>query len=523
MNSHKATLIFWSLATVNLLFWTFFPWWMQPSSASYDAMEAFAYAREWVWGTAKHPALPFWFLESVYQATGRATWGCYLASQLCVVLGLWGVWKLSREYLDESLALLVVFSAMTYRYFNLGAINYTTSVPPVSLWCVAIYFFVVSVKNNRFRDWSLLGIVLGAGCLSKYSFFALIATMLAAMVVYSDARRYVKTPGPYLTTLIAFLLFLPHFIWVWQHDFITIDSGSKIVTGVAISHWSNHLRSPLQFLVSQSALFLPLLICLIPLTGYVWQYRWRYSEQVRTADEVENTADKNSQFPNRSLPTFLIFVPVLLHVLVAAIGGRNLRPAYGSPLWSLIGLWVLINFQTTVTPQRLRQSVLVTCGVLVTIVICYVANYQFYYTLNPNEGCRIHFPGPALAESLETTWRERCGDAPCPWISGDWKIACHAAYRMPARPRVLCYYDGLAAGEKPVSRNMSDADINREGGIVVWNTDDFPPATIPEWLFVRYPRAEIIPQPLSLAWQTSATPPPLRVGYAIILPNHAHR
>ncbi|MGL4943998.1 MAG: glycosyltransferase family 39 protein [Thermoguttaceae bacterium] len=505
MTSQQASRTFWILAAAHLLFWTFFPWWMQPSSASYDAMEALAYAPEWVLGTAKHPALPFWFLETVYQATGRATWGCYLASQLCVVLGLWGVWKLSREFLSESLALVVVATTMMYRYFNLGSLNYTTSVPPVSLWCVAIYFFVVSVKYNRLRDWAFLGVVLGAGCLSKYSVFLLIATMVAAMLVYADARRFLKTVGPYLTTLIAFLLFLPHLIWTWQHDFVTVASGANSVTGHG--HWSNHLVSPLEFLASQVALVLPVLIGLIPLTGYAWQYRWKSHEN-----------DDAASFTNRSLLTFLIFVPVALHALAAAVGGGHLRPAYGSPLWTLIGLWVLVNLQTTVTPQRVRQSVVTIAGVFAVTIGCYVATYQFCYTFNPNEGCRIHFPGPALASTLEDAWRERCGDVPCKWITGDWKLTCHAAYRMNDRPRVLCYYSGLDAGQTPVILSMSDADINRDGGIVVWDATNFLDGAIPEWLLVRYPCAKVAPETLSLAWQTDATPHPLCVRYAIISP-----
>ncbi|MGL6225814.1 MAG: glycosyltransferase family 39 protein [Thermoguttaceae bacterium] len=511
--------LFWIVVGTHFLLWTFLPWFIQPSPATYDVMEMFILGREWVLGSSKHPPLPFWVLEIVYQLTGRATFACYLASQIWVFLGLWAVWRLSREFLSNSLALLVVLSSLTYRYFNLGSISYTTSVPPVSLWCLAITFFYLALRYNRKRFWVLLGITLGAGLLSKYSLALLIVCMLLYLTCFTVERRYWKTAGPYLTTMTAFLVFLPHLVWMFQNDFITLKYAESVVLGNQT--WLSHLTSPAKFLFSQIILVLPVLICLIPLTGFAWQLRFvRLNGATSLRDEDQNRRgqrEKDGRIAREShFLTFMIFVPFLLQIIIPVLNGTPLRTAYGSPLWTLLPLWMLTTFKIDVNCKRIKQTVLLTVGVILTTLTCYVLDYQFVYQFYPNEGCRIHFPGPALARSLEKIWQDQCPTStPSPsWLTGDWKLAGHAAYQMQERPRVLCYYNGLGPGEKPVNFKVGDDEINKNGGMIVWEGDN----PNPDWLQKRYPHAVLIEEPLILSWQTRAKCPQLHVRVAVIPP-----
>ncbi|MGL4594068.1 MAG: glycosyltransferase family 39 protein [Thermoguttaceae bacterium] len=504
MTPRMGAWFFWTICLLNGLLWTLLPWWFQPSPATYDVTEAFVMAREWLMGTSKHPPLPFWALESVYQLTGSAHFSGYLIGQLWTTLGLWSVWKLSRQYVSESLALLVVIADTTYRYCNIGVMNYTTSVPVISLWCVSIYFFFNALRNNRKRDWFLLGISLGAGIMCKYSFAILIGTMIVYMGVFQMGRCRWKTPGPYLTTLVAFFMFLPHWIWVVQHDYPTIQTARDSVS--SSGNWMGHLISPLEFGIIQPLLFLPILICLIPLTGFIWQ--------LRLLPKHEQSPQKQEM---NSFLSWMIGFPFLLHLLAAGIGGGHFRPAYGSPLWMFLGLWMLTHFYIDISARRMKQVVGLTFVITGIIILCYILNYQLFYFFTPNKGCRIHFPGKALAESVTQIWSEQSA-SPCPWISGDWKLAGHAAYNMKNRPRVLCYYFGCQSGQTTVNIDATDAMMNRDGGIVLWMEDEEHPALVPAWLYERYPRAHVGNQTLILPWQTTANPPPLRVQYAVIPP-----
>ncbi len=498
--------IFWIFALTHFIVWTFLPWLIQYSPGNKDVIESLILSKEWVMGSIKHPPLPWWVLESVYQLTGRAEFGSYMAAQLWGLLGLWSVWRLSREYVSDLMALIVVFSAASYRYFNLGSISYTTSVPPVSIWCFVICFFALALKYNKIRYWIITGLALGVGLLCKYSLGILVLTILLFMFFSPRARKYWKTSGPWLSTLAAFLVFLPHFIWVVQNDFVTIQSAGRTITDV--SRWMNHLISPLKFALAQLALFVPVTIGLIPLLGIAWKLRWIPYDKEKT--------DKNFE---RNYLAFMIYVPVIMHILTGAIFGAKMRPAYGSPLWTLIGLWFIVNFQANIQYANIKKAVLLCFAVIGVIIACYILNYQFYYWVTPEKPSKIHFPGIELGSAVSEKWHSRFGE-PCPYISGDWILAGQAAIHMKERPSVLCYYNGAQMDQKMVGFYASDKDLNEKGGIIVWELNkEMPGDYVPEWLFKRYPKAAVSPETIIIPYHTNnAKLWPLHVRFAIVPP-----
>ncbi|MDO5581195.1 MAG: glycosyltransferase family 39 protein, partial [Planctomycetia bacterium] len=506
-----AAKIFWLFAFFHLLFWTIYPWLTQPSPGTYDVMEAFIMGKEWIMGSAKHPPLPFWVLESIYQICGRADFAGYLAAQCWVLLGLWAVWRLSREYLPILPALLVVGASSIYRYFNLGALSYTTSVPPVSLWCLAICFFYLSLQYNRFFWWFLTGLVLGLGLLSKYSVGILILSILLFMIWNPKGRSFWKTSGPWISTLTAFFVFLPHLIWVVQNDFITVRSAEGVL--VSAPAWYQHIKSPLTFACSQIFLFLPVLIALIPLTGFSWQL-----------ERSPLPMEKEDRF-KRSFLNFMILFPFLLHVLVALFFGTKMRTAYGSPLWTLIALWMLVFFRYHLTRKTVRRTIYLIVFLYILTIGSHFVNYQLG-CIASNKAAKIYFPGRQLAEELTKRW-QKVSDRPCPYLSGEWKLAGHAAYQMKDRPSVLCYYYGINISQKPAALYASDKDFNEKGGIILWGMDhSWKENEIPDWISKRYPCAQISPEILEIPWDLpSWVPqekrknfPPLRVRYAILSP-----
>ena len=67
----------------------FVGWTLAPAlthiSVPLDVAEGYAWGREWVIATYKHPALPSWLLEGSRVLTGAIGWPAYVISQLFVV------------------------------------------------------------------------------------------------------------------------------------------------------------------------------------------------------------------------------------------------------------------------------------------------------------------------------------------------------------------------------------------------------------------------------------------------------
>lgn len=507
LDTKTAAKLFWGFAIVWFAVWTAVPWLLMPAPAKNDVLEALVLGNEWVWGSAKHPPVPFWILGTFYQIFRQPVLASAVAGELFVMLGLWSIWRLARYYLSESMALTVVLATACYRYLNIGGVNFTTAIPPVSLWCLTIFLMFRTLRYERLRDWFAVGAGLGVGLMCKYSFGILILAAVLYLCWEPKARKYWKTPGPWLTTLTAFLIFLPHIVWTVQNHFPTIRYAAACLS----DHTTllDHLTAPAAFAGSQILIVLPILIPLIWLLGFLWQLRWKtVTSENADSDRVER---------ERRFLTFMIFVPFTIQVIIFALGGR-MKPTYGSPLWTLLGLWFVVVFQRREGTAAVRNTVLAAVGIMAITVVVFCADYKLHYLIKDRPN-RIHFPGPALGSALDAAWHQRF-DVPCPYLSGDWIITGSASLYMKERPSVLCYYYGLDEDQTPVGLYASDDDLNRSGGMVVWNQwDGKEPTGAPDYLKTRYPTAEIAPTVLSVPYQTRHRLPPLKVRYAIVPPS----
>ena len=119
LTPRQASRLFWLFAVLWFLIWSVLPALLMPSPGTYDVIEQYIISGEWVLGSSHHPPLPFWVLETCYQLCGQSIISSYICGSFFSVLGLWAVWRLSRYYLTETLALLAVLASASYRYFSM--------------------------------------------------------------------------------------------------------------------------------------------------------------------------------------------------------------------------------------------------------------------------------------------------------------------------------------------------------------------------------------------------------------------
>src|SRR5512146_380437 len=89
------------------------------------------------------------------------------------------------------------------------------------LWWILIGWFTIRLlKSDDPRWWLAIGAAIGLGLETKYAIAFLIAGVLAG-VVLSHARRDLRSKWFWAGVAIALLIFLPNFVWLLQHDFIS--------------------------------------------------------------------------------------------------------------------------------------------------------------------------------------------------------------------------------------------------------------------------------------------------------------
>jgi len=113
-------------------------------------------------------------------------------------------------------ALAVAFSPLTL--FGGTEFQYTSF--DLLWWVLIAYFTICLLKSGNPRWWLAIGAVIGVGLLTKYAIVFYIAGILAGLV-FTPARRFLKTGWFWAGVVLALLIFLPNLLWLVRHDFIS--------------------------------------------------------------------------------------------------------------------------------------------------------------------------------------------------------------------------------------------------------------------------------------------------------------
>ena len=102
---------------------------------------------------------------------------------------------------------------------------------------------------NKKTDWIFFGVFSALGFLSKYLFIYLLLSFFIFFIV--NFKNYKKSLNGYiLSVLISLTLLIPHFLWLFENNFITIFYGLDR-SGVSEFNFIDNLKNPLTFLLKQ--------------------------------------------------------------------------------------------------------------------------------------------------------------------------------------------------------------------------------------------------------------------------------
>lgn len=192
-----------------------------------------------------------------------------VAGGVLVALAMLIAWRLGGGTFAQGLAGVAVIGSPVYlAVYSLLSMN---AFEPV-FWMAAAYVLVRIIQTGDGRLWIVLGALLGLGLENKHStsFFAI---ALAAALVMSPERRWLRTRWPWLAAAVALALFLPNLLWQVHNGFPTLEALSNVrKTG------KNVVLGPAEF-VGQQVLMLHPVLLPIWLAGLGWLFlaaRGRY-------------------------------------------------------------------------------------------------------------------------------------------------------------------------------------------------------------------------------------------------------
>ncbi len=462
-------------------------------NAPLDVVEMLYWGREWQWGYGKHPPLPAWLAEMAWWLAGGRVDGVYCLGYALLAITIWAVWRLARLMVPPRTAFIAALSLEGVLFYTYWGYEYNNNVALTAFWALTTLFLYRACRRGRLRDWLATGLCAGLGLLSKYSLAFLLVPMLLWMVLQPRAAQHWRRPGPYVAVAIMLLLVLPHLAWVSSHDWLTVTYASNRAGKVTFQLGARFLN-PLSFLGYQAAYVLPVLIALgwclrcDVQRGWKWlAHRVRRSGPRKSCDctgEARRFAESEASFAG----SYLLAVgigPLVLHLVVAMAAGARLCGAWGTPLWTLLGLLLLIRQPLWVNRRPWLAPSFIICNFgALAVLLAQPALIQAGWFAP----LRCDFPGPALAAQVDRLWRDQYHDS-LPNVAGDNWLAGTISIYAPDRPRMSVSAD--PADTAPWCRYAAeedDAHFRNSGGIVVWNAGSLG-ATLPRTLALRFPNA----------------------------------
>lgn len=493
---------FWCLATIHVIFWTVLATLTQPNLPA-QTLELLTSGRELAWGYSSHPPLGVWLASTVSSIAAPSNWPVYLLAQLCGMVSVWSAWKLARKFLHPWTALCAAFVLLGGYSCTIAATSFTGDQLAGAFWSLSIYQFFNALTHERRRYWALTGLFLAMGLLSSYGTILLIITMFVFTLVDDRARLCWDSSWPFLAGMAMIAMVIPHFVWLVNHQFLTVQAGIE-----RSQSFAHHLIEPLSFLGTQLLCVIPVVLILTPLVAW-----FSFEEPARTE------SSDNRDFARRYLLWMTCLPPAIIFAL-SLMAGPSSGLFAGVTNWSFLGVAVLMWGHLSETRLSWRRSI-IRIGTFVGLFAASMVALNIMVPQIQRQGVATQFPGAELSQQIESIWKNFGYSGRTPVVAGPSNLVQNAAWY--SQQRGIKSYADLDPQKNP---DVNDDTLRREGGIIVWNLDDRDAPT-PADLQRRFGNVSFV-NPVDLFWKNDSNLPAVQVGMAVVhpadapaTPNHA--
>ena len=403
--------IFFIFALSHLIIWTLIPT-LTNYNLPLDTIEALAWGSNLDWGFNKHPPMSAFFVEFFYLIFGAQDWSYYFLSQIFVLTAFYFVFKFANEIFDNvKLSLISVLLLETFYFYNYTSPEFNVNICQLPFWSLVVYYSwkIYNTYEPNLTDCFLLALFAAIGFLSKYLFLYLIISITLLFIFLIFSKKIKKFDFKYLIVIEVFIVLLvPHLIWLFNNDFITIAYGLKR-SGIEDINLLNHIKFPLIFLIKQIGIIIPFLL-LIRLLIKKFKFRFNF---------------KDKKF------LFLFFVnciPLALIFLTSIVTGSKIRTMWMTPFYLFFGVFMVYLLHSQINLKKINHFL---SGFLIMFFLPPMI-YTFVSITQDNK--RTDYLGKDFATKVQLVWAQDF-DKEIEFVTGDeWKAG-NLSYHLKSRPK----------------------------------------------------------------------------------------
>ena len=352
------------------------------------------------------------FPEVFFQIFGSQDWAYYLLSQIFIIIAFYYVFKLATEVLGNiKLSLISVLLLESIYFYNFTTPEFNVNVCQLPFWSLVVYYSwkIYETKEIKFIDCFLVGLFAALGFLSKYLFIYLLISVDLFFIWLIFIKKTKKFDFKYLITAEIFIVLLvPHLIWLYNNEFVTILYGLKR-TGLEGSGILDHLKYPSIFLLKQIVILSPFFFLIFLL--------------VKKFKIKINFKDKNLLFL-----FFINILPIVLILITSLITGSKIRTMWMTPFYLFFGVLFVYIFRSKINLKKIDSFLY--CFLFLFFLSPIFYSFESIY----NKDKRTDYPGKEVAFKAQVIWNKDF-DKEIQFVTGnEWKAG-NLSYHLKSRPK----------------------------------------------------------------------------------------
>ena len=402
--------LFYLFLIAHLFVWTLIPS-ITNNNLPLDTIEALAWGSNLDWGYNKHPPMSAFFVEFFYFLFGSNDIAYYFLSQIFVISAFYIVWIFSNEFFqNKTLSFFSVLILEGIYFYNFTTPEFNVNVCQLPFWALTVYLSwkLYMKKDTNTVILILLGVTAAIGFLTKYLFAYL---LLSVVIIFAYEFFITKTRKidfkHYLPIEIFFVLLVPHLIWLFQNDFITIKYAFNRA-GLVDYSFLNHLKFPIIFLIKQIGILIPF---------FVLCYFIIKKIKIRL-----DLKDKKKYFI-----LLINFLPIVLMFVTSVVTGSKIRTMWMTPFYLFFGVLILSMFDIKDDEQTFKEFFKPFLILFLLSPITYGLVSLIY------EDKRTDYRGKVEADKVLQVWQKDFTESINVVLGDEWHAG-NISYHMEGRP-----------------------------------------------------------------------------------------
>ncbi len=402
--------LFYLFLIAHLFVWTLIPS-ITNNNLPLDTIEALAWGSNLDWGYNKHPPVSAFFVEFFYFFFGSNDIAYYFLSQIFVIVAFYIVWIFSNEFFqNKTLSFFSVLILEGIYFYNFTTPEFNVNVCQLPFWALTVYLSwkLYMKKDTNTVILILLGVTAAIGFLTKYLFAYL---LLSVVMIFAYEFFITKTRKidfkHYLPIEIFFVLLVPHLIWLFQNDFISIKYAFNRA-GLVDYSFLNHLKFPIIFLMKQIGILIPFFV----LCYFI-------IKKIKIRFDIK---DKKKYFI-----LLINFLPIVLMFVTSVVTGSKIRTMWMTPFYLFFGVLILSMFDIKDDEQTFKEFF----KPFLILFLLSPITYGLVSLINENK--RTDYRGKVEADKVLQVWQKDFTEKINVVLGDEW-YAGNISYHMEGRP-----------------------------------------------------------------------------------------